>query len=81
MSREMRCRYRLLQRPEGVVEQSPTICSGPLPARVPLGWHETYIGMITSRLVAKQVGVSGKISLGKEYAGRTMLIDSSEPGV
>jgi len=37
--------------------------------------------MNTSRLVAKQVGVSGQISLGKEYAGRTVLIDSTEPGV
>jgi hypothetical protein len=37
--------------------------------------------MNISRLVAKQVGVSGQISLGKEYAGRTVLIDSSEPGV
>ncbi|MCP9909642.1 hypothetical protein KBZ15_06940 [Cyanobium sp. BA20m-p-22] len=37
--------------------------------------------MNSSRLVAKQVGASGQISLGKEYAGRTVLIDSSEPGV
>jgi hypothetical protein len=37
--------------------------------------------MNSSRLVAKQVGVSGQISLGKEYAGRTVLIDNSEPGV
>ena len=29
----------------------------------------------------KQVGVSGQISLGKEFAGRTVVIDSSEPGV
>jgi hypothetical protein len=46
-----------------------------------LGWHERGAGMNLSRLVAKQVGVSGQISLGKEYAGRTVLIDSSEPGV
>ena len=37
--------------------------------------------MNAPRLVAKQVGASGQISLGKEYAGRTVLIDSSEPGV
>ena len=37
--------------------------------------------MNSARLVAKQVGRSGQISLGKEYAGRTVLIDSSEPGV
>jgi len=29
----------------------------------------------------KQVGASGQISLGKEFAGRTVVIDSSEPGV
>ena len=31
--------------------------------------------------VVKQVGVSGQISLGKEFAGRTVIVDSSEPGV
>jgi len=31
--------------------------------------------------VVKQVGASGQISLGKEFAGRTVLIDSREPGV
>ena len=31
--------------------------------------------------VVKQVGASGQISLGKEFAGRTVVIDSSEPGV
>ena len=31
--------------------------------------------------VVKQVGASGHISLGKEFAGRTVLIDSTEPGV
>ena len=29
----------------------------------------------------KRVGSSGQISLGKEFAGRTVLIDSPEPGV
>jgi len=29
----------------------------------------------------KRVGASGQISLGKEYAGRTVLIESNEPGV
>ena len=48
---------------------------------ISLGWHENSAGMNKSRLVANQVGVSGQISLGKEYAGRTVLIDSSEPGV
>ena len=32
-------------------------------------------------LVVKQVGASGQVSLGKEFAGRTVLIDPSEPGV
>ncbi len=46
-----------------------------------LDLHNRVACMSTSRLVAKQVGVSGQISLGKEYAGRTVLIDSTEPGV
>ncbi|MFQ6539988.1 MULTISPECIES: hypothetical protein [Aphanothece] len=29
----------------------------------------------------KRVGASGQISLGKEFAGRTVLIDNTEPGV
>ena len=29
----------------------------------------------------KQIGVSGQISLGKEFAGRTVVVESSEPGV
>ena len=29
----------------------------------------------------KRVGASGQISLGKEFAGRTVLVDSTEPGV
>ena len=31
--------------------------------------------------VVKQVGDSGQISLGKEFAGRTVLVESPEPGV
>jgi hypothetical protein len=31
--------------------------------------------------VVKQVGASGQISLGKEFAGRTVLVDSPEAGV
>ena len=50
-------------------------------SQVSLGRHESFTSMNTSRLVAKQVGLSGQISLGKEYAGRTVLIDSIEPGV
>ena len=37
--------------------------------------------MKTAKQVVKQVGVSGQISLGKEFAGRTVVVDSSEPGV
>ncbi len=33
------------------------------------------------KAVVKRVGASGQISLGKEYAGRTVLIESAEPGV
>jgi len=29
----------------------------------------------------KRVGASGQISLGKEFAGRAVLIESTEPGV
>jgi hypothetical protein len=29
----------------------------------------------------KRIGASGQISLGKEFAGRTVLVESSEPGV
>ena len=39
VSRELRYRYRLLQRPQGVVEQDPAICSGQLVfsgTRIPL---------------------------------------------
>ena len=37
--------------------------------------------MKTIGQVVKQVGSSGQISLGKEFAGRTVLIDNPEPGV
>ena len=29
----------------------------------------------------KRVGASGQISLGKQFAGRTVLVESTEPGV
>jgi hypothetical protein len=29
----------------------------------------------------KRIGASGQISLGKEFAGRTVLVNSPEPGV
>jgi hypothetical protein len=31
--------------------------------------------------VVKTIGASGQVSLGKEYAGRLVLIDQVEPGV
>ena len=37
--------------------------------------------MNDSRQVVKRIGASGQISLGKEFAGRTVLVDSREPGV
>ena len=37
--------------------------------------------MKAPKQVVKQVGASGQISLGKEFAGRTVVIDSSESGV
>ena len=33
------------------------------------------------KIAIKRIGASGQISLGKEFAGRTVLIESSEPGV
>ena len=32
-------------------------------------------------MVVKQVGASGQVSLGKEHAGRTVVIESPEEGV
>ena len=43
--------------------------------------HESYPRMKAPKQVIKQVGASGQISLGKEFAGRTVVVDSSEPGV
>ena len=37
--------------------------------------------MKAPKQVIKPVGASGQISLGKEFAGRTVVVDSSEPGV
>jgi len=37
--------------------------------------------MKTAKQVVKQVEASGQISLGKEFAGRSVVVDSSEPGV
>jgi hypothetical protein len=37
--------------------------------------------MKNARQIGKQVGASGQISLGQEFAGRTVVVDSSEPGV
>jgi hypothetical protein len=37
--------------------------------------------MNLGKQVVKQVGASGQISLGNEFAGRTVVIDSSTPGV
>jgi hypothetical protein len=37
--------------------------------------------MKAPKQVIKKVGASGQISLGKEFAGRTVVIDSSELGV
>lgn len=32
-------------------------------------------------MIVKQVGASGQLSLGKEYAGRTVIIENPEDGV
>jgi hypothetical protein len=33
------------------------------------------------KVATKRVGASGQISLGKEFAGRTVLVETPEPGV
>jgi hypothetical protein len=46
--------------------------------------HEIKESMMGSRLdqqVVKSVGASGQISLGKEFAGRQVLVETPEPGV
>lgn len=43
--------------------------------------HEIKCFMPYYGMVIKQVGASGQVSLGKEYAGRTVVIDSPEQGV
>jgi hypothetical protein len=37
--------------------------------------------MKIAKQVVKRVGASGQISLGKEFAGRTVVVECSEPGV
>ncbi|MBT8571669.1 hypothetical protein G6657_08290 [Polynucleobacter paneuropaeus] len=39
------------------------------------------MGIVIDRQVIKSIGSSGQISLGKEYAGRQVLIENPEPGV
>jgi len=36
---------------------------------------------LTSRAMVKVVGSNGQISLGKQFAGRQVLVEESEPGV
>lgn len=40
--------------------------------------HDLSIGM---KAATKRIGVSGQLSLGKEFAGRTVLVETPEPGV
>lgn len=39
------------------------------------------MGSATAHPVVKVVGTNGQISLGKQYAGRQVLVEESEPGV
>lgn len=39
------------------------------------------IGATTSPTTIKTVGANGQISLGKQYAGRQVLVEEYEPGV
>ena len=39
------------------------------------------MGAVIDHQVIKSIGASGQISLGKEYAGRQVRVESPEPGV
>lgn len=39
------------------------------------------MGVVIDHQVIKSIGSSGQISLGKEYAGRQVLVETPEPGV
>ena len=39
------------------------------------------MGAVIDHQVIKSIGSSGQISLGKEYAGRQVLVENPEPGV
>jgi len=39
------------------------------------------MGALLDRQVIKSIGASGQISLGKEHAGRQVLVEMPEPGV
>ena len=39
------------------------------------------MGVVIDHQVIKSIGSSGQISLGKEYAGRQVLVENPEPGV
>jgi hypothetical protein len=43
--------------------------------------REVDMGSATAHPVVKVVGTNGQISLGKQYAGRQVLVEESEPGV
>jgi hypothetical protein len=39
------------------------------------------MAIITSQASVKVIGANGQISLGKQYAGRQVLVEEQEPGV
>jgi hypothetical protein len=39
------------------------------------------MGVVIDYQIIKSIGSSGQISLGKEFAGRQVLVESPEPGV
>ena len=39
------------------------------------------MGVVIDHQIIKSMGSSGQISLGKEYAGRQVLVENPEPGV
>lgn len=48
-------------------------------ARLP--WPVNTLEEIHMKVSVKVIGASGQISLGKEYAGRQVLVEEAEPGV
>src|SRR5437016_12872805 len=49
--------------------------------RITLSEHAMKMETVVSKTSVKVVGSNGQISLGKEFAGRQVLVEEQEPGV